>query len=144
MTTWTVAILAFALIAGLAATPCEAGAASPFAPTIVNHADAPGPALKGMVWIPGGEFSMGVEDPRGTTGGGMQSMDDARPIHRVYVDSFWMDQTEVTNEQFARFVKATGYITMAERTPKARGVPRRARRRTSSPARSSSRRRRTR
>jgi formylglycine-generating enzyme len=42
---------------------------------------------------------------------------DALPIHRVYVDGFWMDQTEVTNEQFERFVKATGYVTIAERTP---------------------------
>ena len=60
-------------------------------------------------------------------------MGDARPIHRVYVDGFWMDATEVTNEQFARFVEATGYVTVAERTPTRRGVSRRARRRTSSP-----------
>jgi formylglycine-generating enzyme required for sulfatase activity len=44
-------------------------------------------------------------------------MADARPVHRVYVDPFWMDKTEVTNEQFARFVKATGYVTVAERKP---------------------------
>jgi formylglycine-generating enzyme required for sulfatase activity len=37
-------------------------------------------------------------------------MDDARPLHRVYVDGFWMDATEVTNEAFARFVAATGYV----------------------------------
>ncbi len=42
---------------------------------------------------------------------------DALPIHRVYVDGFWMDATEVTNEQFAMFVEATGYVTVAERTP---------------------------
>ena len=42
---------------------------------------------------------------------------DAQPIHRVYVDGFWMDATEVTNEQFDRFVDATGYVTIAERTP---------------------------
>lgn len=42
-------------------------------------------------------------------------MDDARPIHRVYVDGFWMDRTEVTNAEFARFVEATGYVTVAER-----------------------------
>ena len=35
----------------------------------------------------------------------------------VFVDGFWMDKTEVTNEQFEKFVKATGYITIAERTP---------------------------
>jgi formylglycine-generating enzyme required for sulfatase activity len=42
---------------------------------------------------------------------------DAQPIHRVYVDGFWMDKTEVTNEQFEKFVRATGYITVAERAP---------------------------
>jgi formylglycine-generating enzyme len=42
-------------------------------------------------------------------------MQDARPIHRVYVDGFWMDRTEVTNAEFARFVVETGYITVAER-----------------------------
>ena len=42
---------------------------------------------------------------------------DAEPIHRVRVDGFWMDKTTVTNEQFEKFVKATGYVTIAERTP---------------------------
>ena len=59
-----------------------------------------------MVWIPGGEFWMGADD-----------FDDAQPWHRVYVGGFWMDKTEVTNEQFEKFVKATGYVTVAERVP---------------------------
>lgn len=42
---------------------------------------------------------------------------DALPVHRVYVDGFWMDATEVTNEQFDRFVRATAYVTVAERAP---------------------------
>jgi formylglycine-generating enzyme required for sulfatase activity len=42
---------------------------------------------------------------------------DAQPVHRVYVDGFWMDRTEVTNAQFAAFVRATRYVTVAERTP---------------------------
>ena len=42
---------------------------------------------------------------------------DALPVHRVFVDGFWMDATELTNEEFARFAKATGYVTIAERTP---------------------------
>ena len=42
---------------------------------------------------------------------------DAQPIHRVYVDGFWMDKTEVTNEQFEKFVQATGYRTVAEIAP---------------------------
>ncbi len=42
---------------------------------------------------------------------------DAQPIHRVTVDGFWMDATEVTNEQYAAFVAATGYVTLAEQSP---------------------------
>lgn len=48
---------------------------------------------------------------------------DAQPIHRVSVDGFWMDVTEVTNGQFAAFVAATGYQTIAERAPKAADFP---------------------
>lgn len=77
----------------------------------------------GMVWIPGGEFSMGTLDPTDMVCGGPDPMPDARPIHRVYVDGFWMDVTEVTNEQFARFVQATGYVTVAERTPRPEDFP---------------------
>ena len=51
------------------------------------------------------------------------AMTDARPIHRVAVDGFWIDQFEVTNDQFAQFVKATGYVTVAERTPTAAEFP---------------------
>lgn len=57
-----------------------------------------------MVLIPGGTFAMGSE-----------AFTDSKPLHSVTVDSFWMDAHEVTNEQFAQFVKATGYITVAER-----------------------------
>lgn len=90
---------------------------SPFEPTRENAGGAPGPGPDGMVWIPGGEFSMGCDDPRGGHCGGPDAMPDARPIHRVYVDGFWMDRTEVTNAEFARFVAATGYVTTAERVP---------------------------
>jgi formylglycine-generating enzyme required for sulfatase activity len=50
-----------------------------------------------MVWIPGGEFSMGALDPPATGEAAMHGAADARPIHRVYVDGFWMDRTDVTN-----------------------------------------------
>jgi sulfatase modifying factor 1 len=83
----------------------------------------PGEAPPGMVWISGGEFLMGCEDPRSCLCGGPDAMNDARPIHRVYVDGFWMDKTEVTNEQFAKFVEATGYVTIAERKPRAEDFP---------------------
>jgi formylglycine-generating enzyme required for sulfatase activity len=76
-----------------------------------------------MVWIPGGEFSMGSKDPRNDLCGGNEPMDDAQPVHRVYVDGFWMDRTEVTNAEFARFVAATNYVTVAERPLRAADYP---------------------
>jgi formylglycine-generating enzyme len=76
-----------------------------------------GATPSGMVWIPGGEFVMGSD----AAGEALCSLPgvtrDAQPVHRTYVDGFWMDETEVTNEQFEAFVKATGYVTLAERTP---------------------------
>jgi len=51
------------------------------------------------------------------------SFGDARPWHKTFVDGFWMDKTEVTNAEFAQFVKATGYITVAERKPRAEDFP---------------------
>ena len=63
----------------------------------------------GMVWIAGGEFTMGSSDD--------DARPDERPPHRVRVDGFWMDQTEVTNAQFSEFCDATSYVTTAERAP---------------------------
>src|SRR5262245_13243994 len=96
---------------------------STFAPTVPNTDAAPAPAPPGMVWIPGGEFSMGsaAESESLCSMPGMTR--DASPIHRVYVDGFWMDATELTNAEFAAFVKATGYVTIAERTPTAAEFP---------------------
>ena len=76
-----------------------------------------------MVWIPGGEFSMGANDPPDMDDVGMKATQDARPIHRVHVDGFFMDTTVVTNAQFAVFVQATGYVTVAERKPRAEDFP---------------------
>ncbi|MGA6988190.1 MAG: formylglycine-generating enzyme family protein [Terriglobales bacterium] len=59
----------------------------------------------GMAWIPGGTFRMGSED----------FYPEERPVHEVSVDGFWIDCYAVTNEEFARFVEATGYKTLAER-----------------------------
>lgn len=109
--------------AGGAAPAVAVDPDSPFQATVENRGAAPGPAPEGMVWIPGGEFSMGCDDPRAGVCGGPDAMPDARPIHRVQVDGFWMDRTEVTNAQFARFVAATGYVTMAERTPRQEDFP---------------------
>ncbi len=100
-----------------------AAASAAFGPTVPNTKPSPGPAPKGMVWIPGGEFSMGAQDPPDMNTVGMQATRDSRPIHRVYVDGFFMDKTDVTNAQFAAFVKVTGYITIAEKTPSAEDFP---------------------
>ena len=67
----------------------------------------------GMVWIPGGTFWMGAENGKS----------DEKPVHQVTVDGFWIDKTEVTNEEFERFVKATGYVTIAERKPDPKDYP---------------------
>jgi sulfatase modifying factor 1 len=93
------------------------GGGNDFKETVVNKNNYPGASVDGMVWIPGGEFSMGGVNPVGMSEGGHEQMDDARPVHRVYVDGFYMDATEVTNAQFAKFVEATGYITVAEKKP---------------------------
>jgi len=76
-----------------------------------------------MVWIPGGEFSMGAQSPPDMDDVGMKATLDSRPIHRVYVDGFFMDKTDVTNAEFEKFVKATGYVTVAERKPRAEDYP---------------------
>jgi formylglycine-generating enzyme required for sulfatase activity len=94
-----------------------AASESPVLPTIPNKTPAPAPAPEGMLWIPGGEFSMGSDAASESLCGLPGLTRDALPIHRVYVDGFWMDATEVTNEQFEKFVKATGYVTVAEQKP---------------------------
>lgn len=73
---------------------------------IVVEPTGPAPD-EGMVWISGGTFLMGNAEP------GVRQRDEF-PRHRVTVDGFWMDATEVTNAEFAEFVKATGYVTVAE------------------------------
>jgi formylglycine-generating enzyme len=64
-----------------------------------------GAARKNMVWVPGGVFSMGSAD----------FYPEERPVRRVEVDGFWMDSRPVTVALFRRFVRATGYVTVAER-----------------------------
>ena len=88
-----------------------------FQPTRENKGQAPGAAPEGMVWIPGGEFSMGSDISAEALCGYPGVTADAMPVHRVAVHGFWMDRTEVTNDEFARFVAATHYVTVAEETP---------------------------
>jgi formylglycine-generating enzyme required for sulfatase activity len=63
------------------------------------------PLHKNMVRVPGGTLLMGSND----------FYSEERPVHRVAVDGFWMDEHPVTNAEFRRFVKDSGYVTVAER-----------------------------
>lgn len=67
------------------------------------NAEAP----EGMVWIPGGEYTIGASKSAKEFNSMVQ--------HKVKVDGFYMDITEVTNAQFQKFVDDTGYQTLAER-----------------------------
>ena len=87
--------------------------ASQTAPPAVPVAPAaPADPHPGMTWIPGGEAVLGS-----------QNGDFDAPLHRVRLDGFWLDTTEVSNAQFAAFVAATHYVTDAERKPTAEEVP---------------------
>lgn len=76
---------------------------------MVSSAAPPPPSSDpvSMVWIPEGEFAMGSD----------RHYREERPVRRVAVDGFWMDRHPVTNRQFAAFVAATGYVTVAEQNP---------------------------
>jgi formylglycine-generating enzyme required for sulfatase activity len=75
----------------------------------------PGPAPHDdMVWIPGATYEMGAKLP---------GYPEEAPIHTVTVSGFWMDVYQVTNKKFREFVDATGYVTFAEKPPKAEDYP---------------------
>lgn len=80
---------------------------SPSASHSDNTAQHSGETPSGMVWIPGGEFTMGGTEEK--------PAHNAQPPHAVKVNPFWIDQTEVTNAQFKEFIEATKYVTVAER-----------------------------
>ena len=67
----------------------------------------------GMLFVPGGEFTMGSD----------AWYPEEAPRRRVRVDGFWMDETPVTNRAFARFVEATGHVTVAEVAPDPKDYP---------------------
>lgn len=93
-----------------AATSAGSGASAGSTGSVAGYPDAAARAAHpGMVWIPGGTFQMGADND--------QASQDEYPKHTVMVSGFWMDRTEVTNAQFAAFVRATGYVTTAERKP---------------------------
>ena len=75
--------------------------------------EAPDTLPLDMCFVSGGTFRMGSD----------RHYPEEAPVHRVTVDSFWIDPTPVTNRQFRRFVEATGYVTFAEIAPKAEDYP---------------------
>jgi formylglycine-generating enzyme required for sulfatase activity len=79
--------------------------------------DKPKGAPEGMVWVPGGTFTMGSEEDRSLEcdAANCCGKKDALPLHTVELSGFWMDEAPVTNAQFARFVASTGHVTRAER-----------------------------
>jgi formylglycine-generating enzyme required for sulfatase activity len=104
------ALIAVAIAACIAAGATAYGVLSTrgkAVPQVVEGDGVKGP--KGMLWVPGGEFLMGSDHKL--------AQRNERPAHKVHVGGFWMDRTHVTNAQFAAFVKATGYVTTAERKP---------------------------
>lgn len=63
----------------------------------------------GMAWVPPGTFQMGSESKL--------AQPNEKPSHPVKVKGFWMDVAHVTNDEFAEFVRQTGYVTTAEKKP---------------------------
>ena len=100
-----IGIAAGAAIGGVAASMLVTR--SHVVPQIIEGDGVNGP--KGMMWVPGGEFLMGSDHKL--------AQRNERPAHKVRLPGFWMDKTHVTNAQFAAFVKATHYVTTAERKP---------------------------
>ena len=102
------------LFAAIGPTPKPTEA--PMGPPLI--VDEPAETPDGMVWVPGGTFLMGTEvlPPPGSSNPDRIKPDET-PAHEVEVDGFWIDETEVTNAQFAKFVEMTGYVTFAEKVP---------------------------
>lgn len=110
------------LTAVVCSSPSSSGNAG-FETTIENNVKAPAQKQDQMVWIPGGTFSMGTDAANESLCEVQGITEDATPIHRIYVDAFWMDEHEVTNAEYEKFVKATGYKTIAETAPTKKEFP---------------------
>ncbi len=94
-----------------------------------NKTSSADPAVEkdgGMIKIPGGTSMMG-SDGTFDTPYGRKEFPEETPVREIEVSGFWMDETEVTNEQFAEFVNATNYVTFAEREAKLEDFPGEAR-----------------
>jgi formylglycine-generating enzyme len=79
----------------------------------VEGCDVVTTAMKGMVRVTGGRFRMGSTD----------YYLEERPVHEVEIGDFWIDDHPVTNAEFRRFVRATGHVTVGERSPNPADFP---------------------
>ena len=92
--------------------PAPTSLPSTTAPAVIAPPPSDPPA-RDMVWIPGGQFTMGCD----------AAYPEERPEHRVEVAGFWIDRYPVTNARFAKFVSATGHVTFAELAPDPKDYP---------------------
>ena len=111
-----VAVAAIGIVVGMLLIMPHYGPREPRRRSALSHylpTASVGRETNGMMWIPSGTFMMGSE----------AGAPDESPIHPVTLNGFWMDKTEVSNEQFQKFVEATGYVTIAERKPDPKDFP---------------------
>lgn len=96
---------------GAISTPSSTVLLSTLTPThfVTTSGEQSGVDGMPMILVPAGEFLMGLESSDS------QAPSDEKPSHTVFLDAYWLDQTEVTNAMFVRFVDATAYRTKAER-----------------------------
>ncbi len=110
LTSWILFYLPALLYVAALLTSCDGGATrsgdSTASRPSTSHA-GPSSEQAGMVWVPGGSFTMGTDE--------REAYPSERPAVGVVVEGFWMDEHEVTNAQFQEFCEATGYVTVAER-----------------------------
>ena len=85
-------------------TPSSTKTSVPTSPTLGIGSTMTGTDGMTLLYVPAGEFTMGSED----------GDDNEKPVHKVNIDAFWIDQTEVTNIMFIRFIDETRYTTDAE------------------------------
>jgi formylglycine-generating enzyme len=108
------AALAVASLAGIVAAVAASGLMAPRLPDVcLATSDSLGSPGAGMQWIPAGRFAIGSE----------QFRPEEAPVREASVDGFWIDTHDVTNAQFARFVRETSYVTTAERSAGRGGTP---------------------
>jgi sulfatase modifying factor 1 len=100
------------LLIGIAAIAASTLWAAPLPDACLAASDSPSTPSAGMQWIPAGRFAMGSDRFR----------PEEAPVRETSVEGFWIDTHDVTNAQFARFVRETGYGTTAERITAA-GAP---------------------